>query len=273
MNSEAILQEQRRLRGSLLDKRRDDRMSGASDLVAHMLLYLDDAEQCWKLALEWLRRVLDADRVDGGFADPNRDIYTPQAEFIRGTLQMPSSVGAVFDAREASMRSVWASSQAVVFEDVAADARFSPHLRTQLLSLNARAKLAVPLRGGNDPIGLICCDWTRERPRRSADPCREISELAVGVLSPIFSAVYNAVSDREEGHGCAAPPARLTPSELKVARLAACGMSYKEIARQLNRSFSTVDHRLRGIREKLGARSTARMISMLPDLLAKQYPK
>jgi hypothetical protein len=36
---------------------------------------------------------------------------------------------------------------------------------------------------------------------------------------------------------------------------------------RLNRSFSTVDHRLRAIREKLGARSTARIVAMLSDLL------
>ena len=42
-------------------------------------------------------------------------------------------------------------------------------------------------------------------------------------------------------------------------------MSYKEIARHLNRSFSTVDHQLRSVRTKLGVRSTSRLVRLLSD--------
>ena len=55
----------------------------------------------------------------------------------------------------------------------------------------------------------------------------------------------------------------LTPAELKVARLVATGLSYKEVARRLDRSLSTVDHQLRSIRDKLGVRSTARLVHLL----------
>src|SRR4029453_4075301 len=51
----------------------------------------------------------------------------------------------------------------------------------------------------------------------------------------------------------------LTPAERRGAQPAAPGMSYKEIARQLNRSFSTIDHQLRSVRQKLGVRSTGRL--------------
>jgi len=59
--------------------------------------------------------------------------------------------------------------------------------------------------------------------------------------------------------------AELTPAERKVAHLVATGMSYKEIARHLNRSFSTVDHQLRSVRTKLGVRSTSRLVRLLSD--------
>jgi len=36
-------------------------------LAAGLLLYLDDPLQCWRLTTEWLREMLDADRVDGSF--------------------------------------------------------------------------------------------------------------------------------------------------------------------------------------------------------------
>jgi len=51
-----------------------------------------------------------------------------------------------------------------------------------------------------------------------------------------------------------------------VVRLAVNGLSYKEIARQLNRSFSTVDHQLRSARSKLGVSSTARLVNLMSSL-------
>jgi DNA-binding CsgD family transcriptional regulator len=45
-------------------------------------------------------------------------------------------------------------------------------------------------------------------------------------------------------------------------------LSYKEIARRLDRSLSTIDHQLRSVRSKVGARSTNRLVSMLADQLA-----
>ena len=59
----------------------------------------------------------------------------------------------------------------------------------------------------------------------------------------------------------------LTPAERGVAKLVAEGLSYKEVARKLGRSFSTVDHQLRSIRAKLGARSTARLNVLLGRIM------
>lgn len=271
VNSDDMLRTQRALRGRLLDSQTAV-MPGASDLAAHLLLYLDDTERCWQLTLDWLRHSLDADRVDGGFADSDMINYQPLAESVRGDLHMPTSVGAVFDAREAAMRSVWASPHAVVFGNVAEDARFTPQTRAQLLTLNTHAKLGLSLREDGRPIGLICCDWTREQRSWSADLCRQISNVANAILAPIFSAAHHGAREREESAEAPAGAgvlASLTRGELQVARLVVTGMSYKEIASQLNRSFSTVDHRLRSIRDKLGARSTARMIATLSEALGK----
>ena len=57
--------------------------------------------------------------------------------------------------------------------------------------------------------------------------------------------------------------ATLTASEIEVARLVAKGLSYKEIARIRRRSFSTIDHQLRSIRQKTGASSTSALVSLL----------
>ena len=44
----------------------------------------------------------------------------------------------------------------------------------------------------------------------------------------------------------------LTAAERAVVRLAALGMSYKEIAAELHKSPNTVDNQLRKIRKRLG---------------------
>lgn len=273
MDGEELLATQRRLRGRLLDTRHAI-MPGAADLAAHLLLYMDDTDRCWQLSLDWLRVQVDADRVDGGYAAPWA-VYRPSAESVRQDAAVPSSVGQAFDPADPAMRSVWSSPRAVVFDDVAHDARFSAQTRKSLQSLHTGAKLALALRVQNAPVGLICCDWLRGRRHWKGELHRQVGALADEVLGPILGAACRL---REE-----AAPARpgmsdgilsatafpaLTAGELDVARLVVTGMSYKEIAMRLNRSFSTVDHRLRAIRDKLGARSTARMVAMLTDLLA-----
>ncbi|WP_232310988.1 helix-turn-helix transcriptional regulator [Herbaspirillum autotrophicum] len=272
MNDEAIVQAQRRLRHTLVGDRHLGAITGSSDLAAHLLLHLDDAQSCWQLTLGWLQRTFDADRVDGGFTSQGHGIYKPLAEAIREDTKIPSSVGVAIDAKETSVRSVLESRNAVLFESISDDRRFTLPLRAQLLSLNTQSKLAISLRDGDMPIGIICCDWARERNRWRYDQCEQISEFATNVLSPIFAIIHDEADEREVPAVQAAElPVKLTPAELKVARLVVQGMSYKEIARHLNRSFSTVDHSLRSIRDKLNARSTARMIAMLSALLHKHY--
>jgi DNA-binding CsgD family transcriptional regulator len=280
MNSEDLLYVQRRLRGCLLDTRRAT-MPGSSDLTAHLLLYLDDADHCWRLIMQWMRRSLDADRVDGGFASPGA-IYRPSDESVRDDL--PAAVDMAFEPGDAALSTVWCAPGAVVFDNVAHDKRFAPRARAQLLAIDTRTKLAIALRDGGAPVGLMCCNWGGEGRRLKFDLCQQVGELSNQILSPILAAAFSfknadglAITAQshdqvpargvgEAGH--AGFLAELTPCEFEVARLVVTGMSYKEIAARLNRSFSTVDHHLRAIREKSGARSTARMIAMLSHLLA-----
>ncbi|MGL6209029.1 MAG: LuxR C-terminal-related transcriptional regulator, partial [Paracoccaceae bacterium] len=88
-------------------------------------------------------------------------------------------------------------------------------------------------------------------------------QTVADVLSPIIF-VARGIGKAPDDAGCgAATLAGLTRSETEVARLVAKGLSYKEIARLRGRSFSTIDHQLRSIREKTGAASTATLIHLL----------
>ncbi|MCO5397608.1 LuxR C-terminal-related transcriptional regulator [Ralstonia soli] len=277
MRSDDILRAQRNLRSKLLDDRQTLPWQPARDLAAQLLLYLDDPNQCWKAGAEWLREMVDADRVDGGFAQPGEALYAPQIEALRSDRSVPSVVGVQMNALDPGVAAVWASDDIVVFNDVAHDGRMSPEMRAQLRGIGTRTKLSVALRNGNRPLGLMCADWMEPKHAWTAAVGANLTLFACGVLGPVLAVARQLAADDAlpmptAPHVPDSVPvhpalAGLTSAELKIARMVARGMSYKEIARELNRSFSTVDHQLRSVRDKLGAPSTARLVRMLADLL------
>jgi DNA-binding CsgD family transcriptional regulator len=264
INAEHMLELQRALRERLLS-RRQIAWRPARDLAAHMLLHLDDANGCLQLAVQWMRDALDADRVDAGFGAPRDVVYRPQAEALRSTRWVPSMIGAAIDAADGGVQGVWASHQVVVFRDIAQEPRMGERLRASLLGVGSRSIIATALRDGGVPVGLTCADWMECRVDPDDTRCARLQELSDGVLGPIISAARSLDEETQCGDpGGARNVLRgLTPAERKVAQLAATGLSYKEIARRLDRSFSTVDHQLRSVREKLGVRSAGQLVRIL----------
>ena len=263
-NAEHVLELQRALRERLLSGRQIA-WRPARDLAAHMLLHLDDAQGCLQLAVQWMRDAFDADRVDAGFAAPRDVVYRPQAEALRSTRRVPSMVGAAIDAADGGVQGVWASRRVVVFRDIAQEPRMGERLRASLLGVGSRSIIATALRDRGVPVGLTCADWMECRVDAHDARCARLQELSDDVLGPIVSAARSL----DEQAGCSAPGDAhavlrgLSPAERRVAVLAASGMSYKDIARRLDRSFSTVDHQLRSVREKLGVRSAGQLVRIL----------
>lgn len=291
MDDDDFLRIQRELRARLFEGSAAIRWRPGRELAAQLLLYLDDAQACWRLTAEWLRDTLDADRVDGGYGgflgrDGEGRSYVVMAEARRNSIALPSVLGIRFDAADPSIRHVWGDPGVSPIADVSQARSFSADMRGALKALGTSAKLAMPLRDGSRPVGLLCADWHDRAPSWDAQDCERMSILARHALGPVFGASERIMRERAEdvedrqgrgswglamsataSRGAADVPAEdlslLTPAELKVARLVARGLSYKEVARQLDRSLSTVDHQLRSIREKLGARSTARLVRLL----------
>jgi DNA-binding CsgD family transcriptional regulator len=275
IHAEHVLELQRDLRARLLD-RRQIAWRPARDLAAHMLLHLDDANGCLALAVQWMRDAFDADRVDAGFGDPCDVVYRPQAEALRSNRSVPSMVGAPIDAADGGVQRVWASRSVVVFRDIAQERGMGERLRASLLGLGSRSIIATSLRDRGRPVGLTCADWM-DRTVDAADArCLRLQELSEHVLGPIISAARGLDEDVAADQGRDGDASlllrQLTPAERRVAELAATGMSYKEIARRLNRSFSTIDHQLRSVRRKLGARSAGRLVRTLAPRARDREP-
>ena len=247
---------QRRLRADLLD-RPIVRYKPARDLAAHMLLHIDDLPGCWAIAANWLRAELGCHRVDTGFGVPSATDYFPGfAEAKSSDHDVPSFAGKSVDNRDAMMQAMWRDAQPLVYADIKHDARVSVRMRQRMSGAKTRSKMAWALRSPEGSYGLICADWTEHLAPVESGLYDCFEQTVADVLSPIIF-----VAKDISGRGT--PLDALTPSEAEVARLVAKGLSYKEIARMRGRSFSTIDHQLRSIREKTGAASTAALIHLL----------
>lgn len=267
---------QRQLRTQLLD-RRVIRYADARDLAAHMLLHLDDLPGCWSIATNWLRAELRCQRVDTGFGMRQaRDYFPGFAEAKDADYDVPSfGGGQAVDNRDVAMQAMWLDPRPVIFADIKQDSRITPRLRQRLSGARTKSKFAWALRTANGSYGLICADWTEHLAPWESGLSDCFEQTVADVLGPII-AVAKEIADREPegwnrrqsltlsmGLSEATALATLTASEIEVARLVAKGLSYKEIARIRRRSFSTIDHQLRSIRQKTGAASTAALVSLL----------
>lgn len=269
-----ILAVQKNLHHQLLRKRNAITWPKARDLAAQSLLFLDDADQCWQFATNWLQSAFDAERVDGGRGDPREPIYVPaQAESLTATAPVPSMRPLRIDNRDPGVRALWRSANPIVFADISQEARLQPELRQALITVGTTTKVAVALRSGGRPFGLLCMDRVVTSRLWTGGQYELFQSVVHEVLEPILGAVEKLGQDKPPVKAVSPTVFRssanvdllalLTPAECRVARLAATGMSYKEIARQLDRAFSTVDHQLRSIRRKLAVGSHTRLASLL----------
>lgn len=265
-----ILAAQKDLHIKLLRKRNAISWPKARDLAAQSLLLLDDAEQCWQFATDWLQSAFDAERVDGGRGTPNETFYRPaQAESLSTRAPILSMRPLRVDNRDRGVNELWRSPNPMVYTDISQEARFQPSLRQALITVGVTSKVAVALRNGTRPFGLLCMDRVVSARPWAARQYDSFQSVVHDVLEPVLAAAETLGRDTPPAKTDALNStyssllARLTPAECKVARLAAAGKSYKEIARQLDRAFSTIDHQLRSIRRKLSVHSHTQLASLL----------
>jgi DNA-binding CsgD family transcriptional regulator len=257
-----VFSAQRRLRAELLD-RPIVRYKPARDLAAHMLLHIDDLAGCWSIAANWLRTELRCHRVDTGFGVHTAADYFPGFAEAKSTdHDVPSFAGTPVDNRDAMMQAMWRDARPLIYADIKHDARVSIRMRQRMSGAKTKSKMAWALRSADVSYGLICADWTEHLAPVQSGLYDCFEQTVADVLSPIIHVAKSLSGPVPDNVGEVAL-ATLTPSETDVARLVAKGLSYKEIARLRGRSFSTIDHQLRSIREKTGAASTAALIHLL----------
>lgn len=183
MDNEQFLYAQRALRRRFFEGPDALQWRPGRELMAQLLLYLDQPQICWRLIVEWLRSTLDADRADGGWggfvdADGRNCRYVVSAEAVRRTMSLPSVRGIAFDATDPALTAVWRCKHAAWIDDVSQARHFSAAMRSTLGELGTNAKLAIPLRSSGRAIGLICADWHRRLPRDLGHIADEMTDFA-----------------------------------------------------------------------------------------------
>jgi DNA-binding NarL/FixJ family response regulator len=267
MNGEAsYYSTQQAMRAWLLDIRSSISFAPARDLAAHMLLSINDLTQAGNIAAQWLQERLNAERVDGNMGCPADDVYRRGRWESSVPQGVPSTKGSVVDNTDPGMRYVWDSKIPIVVNSVFDEPAISHSARAALLATSTKSKMFMPLRTLDGiPFGLLCVDrvtavhrtWDTAMVNLFGSVVRE-------VVSPILAtakSLNNDIGLKQSSRPLVTK--QLTEAEIKVARLAAQGLGYKEIARELERSVHTVDHQLRSIRTKLGISSHAKLVQFL----------
>ncbi|QJY49796.1 ATP-binding protein [Pseudonocardia broussonetiae] len=189
-------------------------------------------------ALVHLGRPDEAERVLGPFErraeELGRGVALAAASRVRGRLQAArgDAAGAERALRRAAEHARSGTELDVALTDLAHGALLRRAGRRRAAADALGSARAVLARLGAGPA-LARCD----------------EELAACGLHPV--------------RGTDRAPGALTPRELRVARLAASGMSNPEVAAELIVSLNTVEFHLRNVYAKLGIRSRARLADRL----------
>jgi DNA-binding CsgD family transcriptional regulator len=219
------------------------------DCGAHMLLYFDEPSRMQQIGLQHLLARFGATRGDMGFGSENDPKYRASAAQSRTDCDVPDVLGIALPNQERAIQSVWQAGRTIYF-----DVHHDPVMTRLLPAMDrfrTRVKMARRLEYQSRSFGIICLDHTEERRRWKQSDLDYLDQFVLEFLSPLMA----------ESRSCHAEDHRaLTAAERAVVRLAAQGLSYKEIAAELHKSPYTVDNQLRRIRERLGVRSQIELV-------------
>jgi DNA-binding CsgD family transcriptional regulator len=242
------------LRRTVLDAQRGLAPPAMLDCAAHMLLYFDEP-QTMERALEHLLDRFAATRVAIGFGTPYDPKYQICATQMRTDCDVPDELGVAWPNQDRWIQSIW-QSRVALYLDVQNDL-IVRGLRPSLERFRARVKLARRLEWDDRSFGIVCIAQTEEHRRWGWGDQSYLNQFVVGFLSPLMAESRRS-RDKIRGH--------LTAAEYAIVRLAAQGLSYKEIAAKLNKSPNTVDSQLGRLRRKLGVRNQVALIQACTGL-------
>lgn len=229
------------LKVTLLDQKRGAAPASMLDCAAHMLFCFDEPEGMYSAALRFMLERFRASRVDFGFGSPDMPVYIPSAVELVPDLSIPPFEGA-FPNQIWPVQQVW-QSRGPVYQSLES----CPGIDKYWAGLGSKSKIARRLEVEDQVFGLICIDDTDAVRGWDAADLSYFDQFITEFFSPIIRAQVRLEKP--------SILAQLSMAEISVVRLAACGLTYKEVARRLGKSPNTVDNQLRNARAKLKVRN------------------
>ncbi len=222
--------------------------------AAHMIIVIDDPKQLVQVGLEFLVSELSVCRADAGFATPTHKHYTPITEFRNQATSPPSITGLLVPNQHVAMQTIWQTSLPIAINDVSSNDALK-ELKNVFLSSGCKSMLLQKLVWDEKPIGIACIDYTIEPhvwSEYEINFMHTFCSIFLGPLAGISNYWFNP-----KLHSMFSEP---TESELIAIRLSAKGMTYKQIADQLNKSTRTIENQFRNARNRLDARNQVDLV-------------
>jgi len=224
------------------------------DCAAHMILAIENPKDMVHIALRYIGNHLSACRADAGFATPIDSEYRPLSEYCSEKNQPPSVASLVLSNQHEVMQRVWRSRAPVKYENVSENPKLKD-VKEILSSIRSRSMLMQRLVWDKEPIGISCVDHTLVDHQWHDDEVNFMQQFCTNIFAPL--AGISNYWHNPTMHQMFKKPSE---SELDAIRLAACGLSYKNIAEELNKSVRTIENQLRNARLRLNARNQAELI-------------
>lgn len=241
------------LRNQFIDANQacDSRMLNCA---AHMIISIDNPKDVVHIGLEYLVSELSVCRADAGFAAPQHEHYTPITEFRNHTSSAPSIIGLQLPNKHPAMQYVWQSSKPIAINNVVKDENLA-ELKSIFLTAGCKSMLLQRLLWNDELIGIACIDYTNEShhwTQNEIDCMHTFCDKFLGPLAGLSNYWFNP-----KLHSMFSKPSE---SELIAIRLAAKGLSCKEIANQLNKSTRTIENQFRNARNRLNAKNQIELV-------------
>jgi DNA-binding CsgD family transcriptional regulator len=224
--------------------------------VAHLILVIEDPEKLMKVALEYVVTKLSACRADAGFLAPGDRIYRPASIYYSRQSDPPACAGIAFPNQSKIFQRTWKQSSPLMCEDV----HTNPLLldsRNKFELIGSKSILLQRLAIGKNPVGIACVDFTQDQRVCTASEICFMQSFCGTFLGPL-AGISRYWHGPKEKFQVVKKPSR---SELMAIRMAAKGMSYKQIANKLGKSIRTIENQLRHARFSLNAANQAELIS------------
>lgn len=222
--------------------------------AAHMIIVIDNPKSLVQVALEFLTTELNVCRADAGFATPKHESYVPITEFRNPATNPPSITGLELPNQHSAMQTVWQNARPVVIDNVIEN-EFLLDLKQTFNAAECKSMLLQKLEWDDNPIGIACIDYTNQPHSWSEDEINYMHTFCYKFLGPL--AGISNYWFNPKLHNMFSKPSE---SELIAIRLAAKGLTYKQIANQLNKSTRTIENQFRNARNRLNARNQIELV-------------